>query len=488
MHNEIYTPLKKSRNINIESLPKISKTYSLYKKYGNLRNKHLSKNGKIKIIKEEVCVSNFFQIQQNLLKYNISKNKLGKFIINKLIKPINCHLLAQYKDNLIYGFKKELLKRYYKKKESKERIPIYIKYYRNYLQFFCKPIFSDYYINKLIHEYEETKARIYYSNCCDKNKNKPKTTIENESLKTIFNKSVRNEIDKLQCNDNDYILNNSKDETIPENTILHSYKESSQNSIKSILSLFNFDNKKKIIKRKDNKFKSCKKIIKDEKINNKYKTRNYQIRQSLYLDNEISEHKILNTDGNEKIENNKKKLKLCDIKAISIQTNLDLNIIKKENERFSFLKSKISKNQKENNIQNENINKLNNNKIKKNYIKKARIKSRRIIKEEKENKYFNKTQFAENNIKIENKKELKIFSTSSRIVKNSKHSSISTNFYISPFQRKAIKNNNSARVFSAEQTTTNSDFSYSTLKNKNNLKFNKDKTYLKKYNKKSPDK
>ena len=108
-------------------------------------------------------------------------------------------------------------------------------------------------------------------------------------------------------------MNKSKDETIPENTILHSYKDSSQNSIKSILSLFNFDNKKKIIKRKDNKFKSCKKIIKDEKINNKYKTRNYQIRQSLYLDNEISEHKILNTDGNEKIENNKKKFQFKQI-------------------------------------------------------------------------------------------------------------------------------------------------------------------------------
>ena len=39
MFNEINNLLKKSRNIDINSLPKISKTYTLFKKYFNAKKK-----------------------------------------------------------------------------------------------------------------------------------------------------------------------------------------------------------------------------------------------------------------------------------------------------------------------------------------------------------------------------------------------------------------------------------------------------------------
>ena len=54
------------------------------------------------------------------------------------------------------------LKRFYRIKESKERIPKFAKYYRNYLNFFCKSNFAQFSINKLIHDFYEKQARIYY--------------------------------------------------------------------------------------------------------------------------------------------------------------------------------------------------------------------------------------------------------------------------------------------------------------------------------------
>ena len=491
MINEINTPLKKSRNINIDSFPKITKTYTLYKKCGNLKSKYITKNNKIKIIKKGIFISNYLLIQNNLVKHNSSPKKIVKFKINKLINSTHCHLLVKYKENILLDLQRELIKRYYKKDESIERIPIYAKYYKNYLQFFGKPTFSEYHINKIIHEYEEYLARIYYKSHCEKNKNKPKLKNENNSLKVIFNNSVRNDIEEIKFSSRDFIESNnySQDETIPENTLLQSYKNSPENSIKSILSLFNYDKRKK---KRENKVKNkTSKIIKNDIFEHKYKTRNYKFKPSLYLENEIVETKLLNTDGNDITGNNKKKLKLCDIKGISIQTNLDLNTIKKENIKLS-IKDKMSRNQ-ENNLQIDNlsINKVikytyENNRD--NSFKRAKNKSRRIIKDEKQINCLNKISFRDNKINNENKKKRKMnnhsFSTSSRINKNSKHSSISTHFHFSFFQKKGIKNNNSAKVFSAEQTTRNSDFSYSNLKNKINKNIDKKKNILKKNEKK----
>ena len=485
MINEINTPLKKSKNIILDSLPKITKTYTLYKKCGNLKSKYITKNNKIKIIKEGIYISNYLLIQNNLEKYNSSPKKVEKIRINKLINSIHCHLLVKFKESVIISLKRELLKRYYKKDESIERILIYAKYYKNYLQFFCKPTFSDYHINKIIHEYEEYLARIYYKTHCKKNKKKSLKN-ENNSLKVIFNNSVRNDIEEIKFSSRDFIkLNNySQDETIPENTLLQSYKHSPENSIKSILSLFNYDKRKK---KRENRIKNkTSKIIKNDIFNHKCKTRNYyKFKPSLHLENEIIETKLLNTDGNEIIDNNKKKLKLCDIKEISIQTNLDLNTIKKENIRSS-IKDKMSRNQKENHFKIDNLSKnkiikYTYEKIRDNSFKRIKNKSRRIIKDEKQINYYNKTSHRVNKTNNENQKKRKMnnhsFSTSSRINKKSKHSSISTNFHFSFFQKKGIKNNNSVKIFSTEQTTRNSDFSNSNLRNKKN---NDKKNILKK--------
>ena len=265
MNNENNTPLKKSRNLKIDSFPKISKTYTSFKR--GIKNKYLSKNSKKRIINnEKITYSNFKLIQKNLLRYRTSQKRYQKIIINNLIASAKGHYYIQFKEKILIEFKGEFLKRFYRIKESFDRIPKFAKYYRNYLKFFCKSIFSNSYHNKLIHDFNEKRARLYYrfqKQKKDIEQNKynlnPKNNLKNErsSLRTIFDKSVRDNIgESFSHNFVNSFVSNYENETIPEKTSFHSFKESYDNSIKTILDLFKIENlkmkneKNKILKAK----------------------------------------------------------------------------------------------------------------------------------------------------------------------------------------------------------------------------------------------
>ena len=110
-------------------------------------------------------------IYSNLQKYNINNNEYNIMKINDLIDSKSSRLIAIFKDCLINDYIEEFLNRYYKRKESKTRIPKFSDYYKNYLKFFCNPTFSDFYANEIIQDFGEAKAEIYYNkNYCHKNK------------------------------------------------------------------------------------------------------------------------------------------------------------------------------------------------------------------------------------------------------------------------------------------------------------------------------
>ena len=71
---------------------------------------------------------------------------------------------------MIYDFIDEFLKRYYTKNESRDRIPKFVNYYKNYLKFFCRPIFRDLELNDIIQSYGEKCAEIYYNDNYGKSK------------------------------------------------------------------------------------------------------------------------------------------------------------------------------------------------------------------------------------------------------------------------------------------------------------------------------
>ena len=285
MNNEIYTPLKKSRNLKIDSFPKISKTYTSFKR--GIKNKYLPKNSKKNNINnEKITYSNFKLIQKNLLRYRTSQKRYQKIIINNLIASAKGHYFVQFREKILIEFKGEFLKRFYRIKESFERIPKFAKYYRNYLKFFCKSIFSNFYHNKLIHDFNERRARIYYrfqKQKKEKEQNKynlnTKNNLKNErsSLRTIFDKSVRDNIgESFSHNFVNSFVSNNENETIPEKTSFHSFKESYEASIKSILDLLKIDNLK--IKNEKNK------ILKPNSNSNKKKVKNFQKKKKINTD------------------------------------------------------------------------------------------------------------------------------------------------------------------------------------------------------------
>ena len=111
-------------------------------------------------------------IKRNLLIHNSNQKTKGIISINDLIESKNCRLVAIFKDYLISDYIDEFLRRFYHKKEIWERIPKFEGYYKNYLTFFCKPIFSDFYANEIIQGYGEAKAEIYYNENYGKKKKK----------------------------------------------------------------------------------------------------------------------------------------------------------------------------------------------------------------------------------------------------------------------------------------------------------------------------
>jgi hypothetical protein len=83
---------------------------------------------------------------------------------NQIFYNVSSHLNIIYKENQYIDNFEEFLKRFYRKRESIERVPKLSDYYKNYLKFFCRPFFKNYKLAKLLHDYEDKKAEIFYKN------------------------------------------------------------------------------------------------------------------------------------------------------------------------------------------------------------------------------------------------------------------------------------------------------------------------------------
>lgn len=130
-----------------------------------------------------------------LQQHSITPAAYSHHIVSNLIDSANNHFIAIFKDHMIMDYIDEFLKRTYKAKESFERIPKFANYYKNYLLFFCKPIFSDLKINELIQQYGEATAKVYYNQNYGKQKKKQKAHIS-DKLKIIFSLTVKEGINQ----------------------------------------------------------------------------------------------------------------------------------------------------------------------------------------------------------------------------------------------------------------------------------------------------
>ena len=134
-------------------------------------------------------------------KHNSTPELYLKKTLNILIKKRKCHLLAYFNEiSICTTTLRDFLKRFYTYKESKERIPKYVSYYKNYLIFFCRPYFTNYFINKKMVKHMEKVAQIFYNeNYADEEdkeeeekKKKDKKITQNIQ---IFSKKISEEIE-----------------------------------------------------------------------------------------------------------------------------------------------------------------------------------------------------------------------------------------------------------------------------------------------------
>ena len=427
-------------------------------------------------------------IKTYVLKTNILYKK---FVIENLISTKECHKVACLKDCMIYDYIDEFLKRYYKKNESKNHIPKFVNYYKNYLNFFCKPTFSSIKFNNIIQNNGEKKAEIYYNNNYG-NKNKKKE--ENKKFKNIFSESIKesiNDITLFNENDKTINLNNSNfSRYLKKNNLLD---ESESNSIYNLL--MNLNNNKKNIKTErlslnkrflNNFNNNNNNIIAIDKIKDEIKT-NSSRKNTFYNSNsKISNVSNSHTNNNNNnhihiIAENKKKSR-----------NVNNNILFKMNTEINKNPLFISQPHLIYTItQNNNLfsaNNLNKNKIK---IKAQNKKIISISPPKIINENYNVNSHRRSNSNLIKLKESKL-NKENKINNFNNVNNIITSFNNFETQQKILnngkkmfKNNiNFTKTFSPNKFSSNSSINANTMSNfnsnrKKNFKLNQNKIHLK---------
>ena len=118
-------------NSNIKSDYLIQKFLSnpkIFNKY--FKNSYITSK---KIIKNKSFNFSYKKlIYNNLKKHNTSIKQFNSYIINSIVFDLKSHIVALFKEYLLYDETAEFLKRFYKKYESKNRIPQITDYYVKY--------------------------------------------------------------------------------------------------------------------------------------------------------------------------------------------------------------------------------------------------------------------------------------------------------------------------------------------------------------------
>ena len=323
-------------------------------------------------------------------KYNCTPSQYENYVVEYLINNADCHLVSVFKEKMLTDYIDEFLRREYNISESKERIPKFSLYYKNYLQFFCKPTYNCFKYNDLIQNYGEKKAELYYKDhyqgglsndeedngfeesSSDESSNKEPEYELNGNNGEIFNKIVKEKLDNvtvmttINSTGNNTInlnINNEKIEVFSENKA----EISNDTTINDLM---------EDIKRETKKLKNRKK----EDIKNKYKNSykkimNYSLKQQ-------DSHKVNKSHKNLSIEN-KKKANSKDYSKKNVLNKDKINFKDKIINNEKILSQKVKSQIFKYNVQSHKINKNNINKI-------ARNKIQKILKKKySKNTYYN---------------------------------------------------------------------------------------------------
>ena len=431
-------------------------------------------------------------------KYGDIEEDLDLLYINQLVYDKSSRYNIFFKEYQYLNNDEEFLKRYYKKYESKPRIPKLSEYYKNYHLFFCRPNFKDLIISDLMENYGDDKAEVFYKNNYENTNSKNEQTDKHnsESLssldnitdnKIIFTKKAKKIIDnnldnnygtltltstsiksninnKNENNINDGNNNNNNDGLISARSLNNSFE-------KMVHNLVCYKKNKKFDKNKKNEIKPNKNNIQSgKKLSNKV--------GGTYANKKINKNIIyslnINTNPNNINNTNDKHLR---------------NIHNKKSSLFSLLKSKniINYMKTENNINKSindkqshipvsiNMNKSNN-KVNKTNNSKKKFSSPKNIKDHNFHLTSKLEDFHNNilrpNTSFHHKRNKTVYFTSNQIGGITNPSNTLNNNYINTLTN-ILKNNNNSRNYidnfknsNNKQTKFNN---YLTINNSNNL-------------------
>ena len=155
-------------------------------------------------------------------KYNCTNNKYNFYIINNILRNDYCHIVSRFKDILINSPDVEYFYKYHKKVENEDLLKKLYLFYKNYFNFYCKPIFSNISLSLFFKSYFDKKAKCFlnleYSSETSKLEDiKSKKIIDESSIGSETKSNINQE--KIFDNDIKESLDNvSIMTTIPDNT------------------------------------------------------------------------------------------------------------------------------------------------------------------------------------------------------------------------------------------------------------------------------
>ena len=178
-------------------------------------------------------------------KYNFTPLDYQINIINDIIYNEKTHIVAKFKDYLIYDDNSEFFKRYYKSYESIIRLPKYFEYYQTYSKIY--PNYTSISECKYLYKNIQKKQRmIDLQEQFEKEKlNNNSLNISNEELENIFSTDIIDSILNVTNKEDIELLFNIKN----ENNIIEEQKfyEKINDLIDTIDKLENINNNAKLI-------------------------------------------------------------------------------------------------------------------------------------------------------------------------------------------------------------------------------------------------
>ena len=276
-------------------------------------------------------------------KYGDVLEEYQTSLINQIIFKCSTHLNTQYQEIRYDNIFLEFLRRFYKKKEVKERVPNLYEYYKNYHLFYLKPILRNFYYVKLLHNYQDKKAEIFYKNNYSKSSNDKTNTDDNSvtsslsssdhytDYRIIFNTKVQKLLEGKKDNSTSISVELSKikkeENNKTDNNLIIKTKLGEESTLNDIM---------KELKTEGNivKEKELDGNTKDINISSKYKKK--------------SDKKIKNSQKNSRKKNNSPKMYS---KSPTFQINHQIQIIKPGtslNNNTSSTKNNINNNIKNN--------------------------------------------------------------------------------------------------------------------------------------------